>query len=154
VSINPTQFREMVKDVLEYMNPVIPYSKAAEELLMLTAAAESQLGTYIRQVKGPALGVFQMEPATTEDIFDRYLSKRPDLLTRVLSFASPQDEAFDMKYNLGYQTAMCRVFYYRIPKKLPETLPELAGYWKQYYNTHLGKGTVAGALEKYKKYVN
>jgi hypothetical protein len=39
---------------------------------------------------------------------------------------------------------MCRVHYYRVPAALPPAgdLAEQAAYWKRYYNTELGRGTV------------
>ena len=37
------------------------WSIAAENLLLGTAAQESQLGHYLTQVKGPALGIYQIE---------------------------------------------------------------------------------------------
>ncbi|KAF0118141.1 MAG: hypothetical protein FD149_866 [Rhodospirillaceae bacterium] len=56
------------------------HSPAAEALLLGTAIQESRLGTYLRQTGGgPALGVYQMEPATHEDIWTNFLAYRPDL---------------------------------------------------------------------------
>ena len=65
MSIDAQQFREeIVRPVLEHLDAADPGidSPNAEELLMLTAATESQLGRYLRQVRGPAIGVFQVEP--------------------------------------------------------------------------------------------
>jgi hypothetical protein len=42
----------------------IPVTITAADLLMATAAVETALGTYLLQIKGPARGVFQVEPAT------------------------------------------------------------------------------------------
>ena len=39
-------------------------SKNANFLSLCTAAIESNCGYYIKQVGGPALGIWQMEPAT------------------------------------------------------------------------------------------
>lgn len=56
------QLRELVTHVLKKYDL---YSADAVELLMLTAATESNLGCYIKQVGGgPALGIFQCEPNT------------------------------------------------------------------------------------------
>jgi hypothetical protein len=63
--MNPKQLRELViRPVLEYLHPDIPYSHEAEDLLMMIAAHESHLGEYVKQVQGPALGIYQMEPDT------------------------------------------------------------------------------------------
>lgn len=42
------------------------------------------------------------------------------------------------KIGLGF----CRLHYLRVPEAVPLTLEGQAGYWKQYYNTVEGKGTV------------
>ena len=42
-----------------------------------------------------------------------------------------------------------------MPEKLPNSydIEGLAKYWKKYYNTEGGKGTVEKFIEKYEKYV-
>ena len=49
------------------------YSLAAEQLLAGTCAQESGMGTYIAQVNGPALGIYQMEPVTEYDLIKNYI---------------------------------------------------------------------------------
>lgn len=76
------QLRNLIRRVLIGIGG---YSEEAENLLMGTAAQESALGEYIRQLgNGPALGIFQMEPETFDDIVRNYLSYRPDLCRKVL----------------------------------------------------------------------
>ena len=45
-------------------------SDSADLLSLCTAAIESDCGYYIKQLNGPALGVWQMEPATHNDTWD------------------------------------------------------------------------------------
>ena len=135
------QFRQLI------INPVLLnlnlYSEAAAQLLIRTAVQESRL-TYIRQLGGgPALGVYQMEPATHDDIWENYLEYRTelaDLVEKWARVATPHE----MIGNLYYATAMCRVHYLRAPQALPdaEDLHGQARYWKTWYNTPLGAGTV------------
>ena len=55
------------------------WSRSAEELILGTAIVESGL-TYLKQRgEGPALGLWQGEPATHEDLYTNYLHFRPDL---------------------------------------------------------------------------
>ena len=58
-------------------------------------------------------------------------------------------------WNLGYATAMCRVHYRRVLEPLPgaDDIPGLAEYWKQHYNTPLGRGTVGEFADKFERYV-
>ena len=149
--INPEQFREMITEVLKTA-PRNLYSETAVDLLMLTAATESRLGYFWKQIKGPARGVFQMEPATEQDIWEHYLKFNSDLSDWVKSYKHSRGD--DLKNNLAYQIAMARVHYYRVPARLPDPTPEaMAGYWKTNFNTNLGKGSTEKAIRDYNLYV-
>jgi hypothetical protein len=124
---------------------------AAERLLIGTALAESRLEFLAQVGGGPALGVYQMEPATHDDIWTRYLAGRPGLAARVRSFAWQGGPSADqMAGNLYYATAMVRIHYLRAPAKLPPPADSdaLAAYWKRFYNTPAGKGTPEGFKRK------
>ena len=167
MGINPKQLRELVIiPALKYLNPVIPYSIEAVDLLCMTAAHESLNGTYLKQIKGPALGIYQMEPSTHDDIWDNYLDARHKTSDRVYALTVEQnilgygDDSEQMVYNLAYATAMARVHYYRVPEALPkrkDTGPdsdyiyELAKYAKKYYNTGLGKATADDYFDAFVK---
>jgi hypothetical protein len=122
-------------------------SDAAVSLLLGTAMHESNL-TYLHQLNGPALGLWQMEPFTHDDCWKNFLFFRRDLAARVRSIVGvAQPTAEDMVTNNTYACAMARVRYRRVPGDLPPNSPlELATYWKQHYNTPLGKGTIEQAL--------
>jgi hypothetical protein len=49
---------------------------------------------------------------------------------------------------------MARVHYLRRPEPIPTDLTGQAEYWKKWYNTYLGAGTVEEYIENYKKYVS
>jgi hypothetical protein len=147
------QFRELIQNVLNELTLVIPYSDVARELLMLTAAVESNLGVFLKQIRGPALGVFQMEPNTEKDIWKNYLATRSNLRILMEGFMmqSTSTPNLDLRANLPYQIAMARVHYRRVSEPLPpRATPALLGaYWKKHYNTHLGRGTVEESIKKY-----
>jgi len=79
--IDALQLRhEIIRPVLKHLDPVIPYSMAAENLLMGTCAQESRMGQFLVQLdNGPAKGVFQMEPDTHDDIYKNFLHYRGEL---------------------------------------------------------------------------
>lgn len=112
---------------------------------------ESLGGKYIHQVKGPACGIYQMEPATARDILENYLSYKPDLATEVrnlyISRLSLED---NLTMNFAWATAMCRIHYLRVKEPIPSTLEERAAYWKKYYNTSKGKGFTYDYITKAK----
>jgi len=149
VSLDAGQLRMyVVRPVLQVMSA---WSRPAEDLVMGTAAQESRL-QYLRQLGGgPALGLWQMEPATHDDIWDNWLSGKPAMRLSVLGVSRmdsrPPPEA--LVYNLRYAAAMCRAHYLRKPGAIPADLPGQAAYWKQNYNTPLGAGTVAEYIRNY-----
>lgn len=151
--MDKNQLRNLIHVVLKEIGL---YSEDAVELLMLTAATESNLGYYIVQKGGgPAQGIFQMEPATEDDIHDNYLRYKKDLVDKLYHMFPPADSVLDdMEVNLAYQIAMARVHYLRVPEKLPskKDVHAMALYWKRYYNTYLGKGTTEKAIGKYERY--
>ena len=128
------------------------YSLEAEELMLLTVAQESQMGYYLKQVNGPALGIYQIEPATYMDVL-RYLRHRPELRNIVDSLATSSFDSDELIWNLAYATAIARVKYAMIPEAIPLTLEGQARYYKQYYNTLLGKATEDEAIKNYINYV-
>ena len=44
--------------------------------------------------------------------------------------------------NIALACAFCRLHYRRKPRAIPGTLPGRAAYWKRYYNSVNGKGSV------------
>lgn len=152
--INAQHFRlGIVRPTLTALAPEIPYSMAAENLLMGTAVHESRL-SYLYQIKGPALGLYQMEPATFSWLWDDWLEKRPALKEKFRDFAGGWRVAMpesEMVGNLYFATALCRLRYWVAPGRLPDPddVRALAEYWKRYYNTEHGRGTVEQWIDAY-----
>jgi len=139
------------------------WSEAAENLVLGTAAHESGGFRWIDQVTGPndeilgpAYGLYQIEPATHDDLWKNFLSFRGPLASRARKFlAEEPSDVRQLATNLAYATAICRLLYYRRPEPLPaaDDLPALGAYYKAHYNTPLGKGTAAEWIENYRRYV-
>ncbi len=152
--INESHLREYV--IRPALTAINKWSESAEELLVLTCAQESLGGTYLHQLKGPALGIFQMEPNTYTDIWERYLPYRPELVHSMLNYLQysrrPGPEV--MVYNLSYAAFMCRIHYLRVSDALPkaEDALGLAKYWNEHYNCNPSKGTDREAVENYLKF--
>ena len=131
------------------------YSRAAEALLLGTAAQETHLGHYLHQVRGPAKGIYQMEPATICDLWS-WLGDRPERRDVVVAtLARWPDSATQMVTNLAYATAMARLYYLRVSAPLPhaDDIEGLANYWKLYWNTPRGKGTPEQFIRNYHRFV-
>lgn len=135
----------IVRPTLEHLKL---WSRPAEDLVLGTALVESRL-KYVKQLgNGPARGLWQMESATHDDIWRNYLSapRNFELRERLSALEAFPYGAEQMTGNLYYGAAMCRVHYLRVPAALPTDADGMAHYWKRYYNTPLGAGTVAKAL--------
>lgn len=196
--MDKAQLRGLITHVLKKYDL---YSVDAVELLMLTAATESNLGYYLKQVGGgPALGIFQCEPNTYDWAQTKTMEKREKWtdalcekckgedcgnISTYLSAYNPNPtvrqskewreywkwrkigdkmrlvlnsnaKRFEFILDLELQILSCRlVYWFKSVSPIPnyKDIEGLAGYWKKYYNSYLGAGTVDGAIEKYNKQV-
>ncbi|UMM08751.1 hypothetical protein MKW11_01350 [Gluconobacter frateurii] len=116
---------------------------SAVNLLTGTALAESR-GTYLKQIGGgPALGLWQMEPATHDDCWNNFLrfpvgKRLASILEEMLAPDLPR--SVQMVTNLRYACAMARIRFYRVKDALPVASDPyaLSRYHKVHYNTVLG----------------
>lgn len=130
-------------------------SSAAAKLLMITACHESLGFRYRRQVGGPALSFFQIEPDTLDDLYENYLKYRPGrqmLLDQYLPDDMTRVEALEKRDD--YACAAARLIYARVPAPLPEVgdVAGLAAYCKRYWNTDLGAATPEKYLADFERY--
>ncbi len=122
------------------------YSVDAEELLVATMAHESKGGMYLHQVGGPALGLFQMEPSTHDDLWNR---------ATVKNFLSNKKTSDHMMWDLQYAVIMARLFYFCTPNAMPPS-HDTEAIWKIYkqkWNTTLGAATRNEFLANYWAYI-
>lgn len=148
--------REVIEPVLHHINL---YSDSASRLILGTELVESR-GTYLLQhPRGPALGIYQIEPATFKWLWWDWLpTKRPGLRDRISEFIGAwrldKDPSRELVANLYFATAICRVRYLAVPQPLPEAddIIGLAAYWKVHYNTMAGKGKAADWVAAYRRY--
>lgn len=142
MSYNRPQFQDLIERTL---NPIGLGGYNATHLLMGTAAVESAFGTFLRQRSGPALGAFQIEPATFEWLRSRYEMRIPGMLQL------RREE--ELETDLRLSIVIARLRYLVDPQPLGSNMYEWAATWKRVYNTTLGAGTVPVFLESYKRYV-
>ena len=128
-----------------------------DALALVWAIGQAESG-YRRehQVGGPALGYWQMEPATAYDVMAWAHRRRPGqarLLTEMMH-GRPLIQALSNLPMFG--ALMCRVFFLRIPEPLPnwDNLTGIAQYWKDYYNTRDGAGTIQSFIDRVHPYWN
>lgn len=148
MSIDKKNLRELI--VRPTLKEINHWSPAAEELLMLTFAQETRLGTYLKQGwiqindgRGVGLGIGSMEPGT----FSWLKYKYPD----ILGGRYVEELVWDLK--LAVKTTRLR--YLAVLAPLPEAndIQGLAKYWDKYYNGNPNVGTWQEAVASYNQLV-
>lgn len=139
--IRPGHLRAIIRLSL---GAISRYSPAAEEILLMIAAHESNMGRFPQQIGGPALGIYGMEPDTESDIWITYLAYRPELVRKIIAICAvtgPNRAA--LRDNPLYATIMARLKLWRAPRPLPppDDIAAMSLYAKQHYNSRLGKAT-------------
>jgi hypothetical protein len=152
---------EVIEPALRYLcawNPSIN-SEAAINLLVGIAAQESGGGRFLRQKGGgPALGIYQIEPATHDDLWQNYLKYHNKLREIALNASTRQSSCscrvHELIYNNFYATVIARLLLWRIAEPLPPAhdVWEMGAYWKKHWNTNIGKGTVEDFVDNYERY--
>jgi len=156
MGICPTELLKLViRPTLEYLGD---YSEAAENLLLATAAMESQLGFHIAG-EASGLGVYQIHPRSHQRLWDRYLAQDPDLASRVRGLASqheflshPHEE---LATNLRYATAIAWMMYKRKNKPLPvpSDIEAMGKYWRRHFHSR-PHGSVNEFVARYQSLVD
>jgi len=124
-----------LSDITELViQPACAALDAATEPALLqvlgTGLAESGFREIRQQGGGPALGPFQMEPATHDDIWTNFIGFRGTLSDKLADAGDLSTVgtgiAEVMAWNWRYAAAMCRVHYLRVKDPIPATLEEQA----------------------------
>ena len=117
------------------------YSKAAENLLLATAAQESGLGSHLKPAGQRALGIYQIHSLSHRHIWDDNLALHSDMASLVRGLASQHDflsqPHAELATNLSYATAIAWFMYARhdnfcLPKD--NNINTLGSLWKRYYH--------------------
>lgn len=147
--VNRQHLRKVIGETLQFLGV---NSKKWVDLLMITAQIESDLGTLLKQVKGPAVGIFQMEPATEKSVWEHYLKVANKGLAdkiRKLRVEARVGACNEMEYNVAYATSMAYTLYlWRKVDPNSMTVEDMIAAYKKYYNTYAGKSTIEGAMRK------
>lgn len=154
--INTNQLKALISRTLRKFDL---HSGSAVNLLLGTCLQESRGGTYLRQMSNDfdigvhAIGIMQMEKNTFDWMLEKYDYKISMLLNSSMNCEGVEFE--QLEYNLELSILFARLRYLAVPEALPESedLRGLANYWKKYYNTIHGAGTVEEFINIYKKYV-
>lgn len=161
---------QVVAPTLEHLGKVEPRlnSPAAVDLLIGTALVESWGHNLKQDGAGPALSPWQIEPATADDILDRYLARddRQQLGYQAIDLMVDAREADEqLAGNFYFACAIARARYWMVPEPLPAApaagvrgqdlapyAAALGDYWKRHYNTALGSGDAGTFAHRFLTY--
>lgn len=148
---------EIVRPALKALEPIIPWSQVAENIVLGTGAHESGDFKSRRQIGGgPALGLFEIEPNTLTDIEINYLKYRVALADKVEALfdgTDPLGKPHQLETNDQWGAALCRIKYFRAPAKLPadpDDVFDAGRLWAQFYN---GRQSAQLYIDDYRRWV-
>ena len=150
---------EVIKPVLQALEPSIPWTQTAENLILGIAAHES--GGFVHRVQiggGPARGLWQMELVTFRDLNDRYLAVRPVLRGKAdgLWPNDGTDPWLQIETNDKFACACARIRCFMSPAKIsfdPRDVFEMSRWWSANYNTRRDPVMESQFVANYRRYV-
>ncbi len=116
---------------------------------------ESAGGTYVRQVNGPALGIYQLEPNTFSDLWFNYILRKPDIVN-LLSLnlgVHRLPDPIEVITDLKLATAFCALLYKYRKAQIKSIDPnDLWDVYKPLYNTQKGAAVKDKSIAAYYKF--
>ena len=119
-----------------------------QKQMLETACTETKLGTYPdSHPEKMGVGLCQHDEINIDDLHLNGEPRHFKIVKEVFGYDIPKVLLKDLSEDPLLSLICCRLSYKRIPARIPSMLVERAVYWKRYYNTESGKGTVEHYLE-------
>gem|GEM_PF-389266 len=122
-------------------------------LLLETACAETQLGSYPDHYTDEGHGLLQADNIGLKDVLARCREHHRQKVREQLGFDVANITASDLQTSPLKAMVIARLHYKLRPEPIPESLEERAHYWKQFYNSTAGAGTPEHYLKSAKEYL-
>jgi len=131
------------KELIAQVVFVLGGGEPAFNLLLETSCAETQCGTYPdRHPYKLGVGPNQHDEIHLVDIQQEGEQRHFDIIKREFGYDIEAIKLSDLANDPLLSFICCRLSYKRIPEAIPNDLIGRARYWKEYYNTAIGDGTV------------
>lgn len=136
------------------------WSPSADRMVLCTFQTETQFNA-VRQDLGPhrygkGYGLPQMEQATFDDHVKHMKARNPHIYELIMKICNLDEFSHveELTWNDKLAVCMTRYHYKRVAEPLPavDDLEGMARYWKKYYNTPLGAGTVEKFIKDCKQF--
>lgn len=153
--------KETIDRICNEVNSLFGSNPNALALMKETLTVETNYGTYKDPTpNGAGAGISQIDKIPFYDFQNRILMFYPDIVKKIdLYFRENKIMCnfkdlkwglllFNDERSLRIGIVMMRCAYWLIPSSVPKDLKGRAKYWKDHYNTSLGKGTIEKYIQK------
>ena len=138
--------RELMAHIRRACEIISPANVPVAKLLISeTCASETRLCGFRDQHFEDGKGPFQFDSVGFEDVKKRFAARKPETVEQLrvetgILWGRVTFEMLEYAPLLG--AVLCRAKYYLVPEAIPLDREGRAKYWKKWYNSELGKGTV------------
>ncbi len=144
--LDEKELYSLVSEICKYLGNGA--NGTAEDLLVETAGAETNKGlAKDNGVLSGGIGLTQFDKIAFEDVKKRTNDKNKQIVKNNLKVEIDLIEWEMLAYSPFLALLFTRLKYKLIPEEIPVTIEDRAKYWKKYYNTILGAGTIEHYLK-------
>jgi hypothetical protein len=143
--VNRHHLSDAVKEVCECLG--YGSSSNADKLLIETSGAETHKGQAKDNSIGAGMGITQFDKMPFYDVKDRCRNSDKNKIKEYFNIDIDLVEWEHIRYNPLLCLIFTRLKYLKVSESIPTDLKGRARYWKQYYNTEAGKGTIEHYIE-------
>lgn len=121
--------------------------KTVANQIIEICAQETQLGLFKDPTSyGAGTGLTQIDEPTFEDIRDRTRPHNAEIIKKHFGIDIERVSYVELEHSPLLSIVFCRLYLKLFDSEVPTELKHRALWWKSYYNTKLGDGTVAQYL--------
>jgi hypothetical protein len=114
---------------------------------METAAAETDMGNAVDKSWGVGVGLMQFDPIGFDDVKARTNATIKRRVKEAFGVDIDRVTLGDLRWSPLLSVLFARLKYRLIPDPIPLSVIGRAEYWKKYYNSYAGAGTVQHYIE-------
>lgn len=145
---------EQVKSIAKEVTEGLGGNDNVYRQMMGTTATETHCGLYPDDnPESKGVGLYQHDQIRIDDIQQEGEQRHFDIVKKLWGYSIPNIVLADLAYDPLLSTICARLGYKRVPALCPSTTLEQAIYWKKYWNTTAGKGTVDHYLDSVDEYL-
>jgi len=144
--VNEQEFHFIVDEIVKHLGN--GKNGTVKDLLIETARTETGLGnTEDKTLLSAGVGIMQFDKIGFEDVKERGSRRWKNLIKDKLKVDIDLVTHDMLLYSPFLSVLWARMKYKLIPEQVPDNIYGRAKYWKKYYNTYKGKGTVEHYLK-------